>query len=99
MSTRPIAQTLAPAAPLAGLPFALTALIPLSATDGQHAVMGLVTAVLATFTLALPVLAILAGAPHEASEAAARLPLTPARYAILLALWVMADIAGALLAR
>lgn len=97
MST--IARTLAPAAPLAGLPFALAALIPLSVTDGQHAVMGMVTAVLATFTLVLPLLAILAGTPHQASEAATRLPLTPVRYSILLAMWMAADIAGALLAR
>ncbi len=87
------------AAPFAGVPFALTALLPLTVTDGQHAVLGMVTAVLATFTLVLPLLAIVAGAASAAGEAAARLPLTPRRYAALLALWMAADLAGALLAR
>lgn len=86
-------------APLAGLPFALAALLPLAVTDGQHAVLGMVTAVLATFTLVLPVMAIVGGTPNQAAEAATRLPLTPARYAALLALWMAADLAGALLAR
>lgn len=98
MSARSLA--LAPvAAPFAGLPFALTALLPLTVADGQHAVMGVVTAVLATFTLVLPLLAIVAGAASDAGEAAMKLPLTPRRYAALLALWMAADLAGALLAR
>ncbi len=87
------------AAPFAGLPFALAALLPLTVADGQHAVLGMVTAVLATFTLVLPVLAIIGGVASQAGEAAARLPLTPGRYAALLALWIAADLAGALLAR
>ena len=89
----------AAAAPLAGVPFAMTALLPLAVADGQHAALGMITAVLATFTLVLPLLAIVAGAASMAGEAAARLPLTPGRYAVLLALWVAADLAGALLAR
>ncbi|MBN8929796.1 MAG: hypothetical protein BGO51_16800 [Rhodospirillales bacterium 69-11] len=86
-------------APVAGVPFALAALLPLTVVDGQHAVLGLVTAVLATFTLVLPVMAILEGEANQAAEAATRLPLTAGRYAALLALWVAADLAGALLAR
>lgn len=100
MNVRAFGHVLAPAdSPLAGLPFALVALIPLLVTDGQHAVLGVVTAVLATFTLMLPLLAIVSGSAEQASEAAARLPLTRAGYAVLLASWTAADLAGALLAR
>jgi hypothetical protein len=98
MSTRAVALAEA-AAPIAGLPFALTALLPLTVVDGQHAVMGMITAVLSTFTLVLPLLAILSGAASIASEAATRIKLTGPRYAVLLSLWVAADFAGALLAR
>jgi hypothetical protein len=99
MSASALSRVLAPAAPLAGAPFALATLLPLTVVDGQHAVMGTVTAVLSTFTLVLPLLAILAGGASEAGEAATRLPLTPLRYTALLALWIAADLAGALLAR
>jgi hypothetical protein len=99
MSVPALSHALAPAAPFAGAPFALAALLPLTVTDGPHAVMGVVTAVLATFTLVLPLLAIVAGGASEASEAAAKLPMTPFRYGTLLALWMAADLAGALLAR
>ena len=100
MNTPALGRGLASAvAPLAGLPFALVSLVPLLVTDGQHAVMGVVTAVLAVFTLMLPLLAIVAGAADQASEAALGLRLTPARYTVLLASWMAADLAGALLAR
>ena len=56
-------------APVAGVPFALAALLPLTVVDGQHAVLGLVTAVLATFTLVLPVMAIISVVPAASSSA------------------------------
>lgn len=96
MTTQAIQRTLqSGGANFAGLPFAAVALLPF-AWMGQAAILaGLFVAVMATFTAFMPLVAVLAGSPALALDAMADVPLTPRRYATLLALWSIADLGGA----
>lgn len=78
---------------LAGFPFMLTAAIPAAVVGYAGALSGLVVAAFATFTVFLPVIAIVGGGTAKRPD----LPMTPGRYGVLYLLWSCADFGGALL--
>jgi hypothetical protein len=78
-----------------GFPFAASALLPWAFASQSAALTGAATAMLATFVIFMPLIAIAGGATSETQD----VPLTPRRYGLLLALWLTTDICGMLLAR
>jgi hypothetical protein len=75
---------------LIGLPFAAIALLPLSRLGSAAALSGLGFAAMGMFVLFMPLMAIIAGGVTEETD----VPMTPRRYAALLALWTVADVLG-----
>lgn len=83
-------------APLfAGFPFAAFSVLPLAMASQSAVLTGAATAMLATFVVFMPLVAIAGGATSDRPD----IPLTPRRYGLLLALWLTSDICGILLAR
>jgi len=75
---------------LIGLPFAAIALLPLPLLGSGAALSGLALAAMGMFVLFMPAVAIVAGGVTGNPDIA----MTPRRYVLLLALWVLADALG-----
>ena len=95
MITQTIQRTLSPnRGSLSGFPFAAVALLPLLWVGQDRALCGLFVAIMATFTLCMPLIAVLAGVRSPDAD----IPLTAKHYTALVGCWIAADLAGVLIA-